>query len=276
MRLYESLKAQTCKQFVWVLVDDGSTDATPEAIKCILQESAIAVTALRQDNQGKHIAHNLGASVCNTEYFVCVDSDDVLVPDAIERINAFCIANRELTRDDIAGIIAWKGWTATEKIGDYPSSLEPCSLRALYQEYHMTGDTMLIFKTSVIQQYPFPAIKGEKFLRESIIYNQIDDNYKYLILNQILYIAQYYEDGLSRNASKLELKSPKGAAMFRWDEYAHGKTNKEKVRNLIGYVFFNRIARNNKESLKRLGVFFVPLWLASWSGFYHYRRYLKK
>ena len=275
LELYQSLLSQTLQEFVWILVDDGSQDKTPEVIQKILEEQKLNIIAKRQQNQGKHVAHNKGVELCETKLFVCVDSDDTLIPTAVEEIIKFYQEHIKEMTANIAGIIAWKGFSKEKKIGTYPSELSPASLSDLYQLRNMTGDAMLIFFTSVIKKYPFPQFVGERFLRESIAYNQIDMNFKYLIFNQILYIADYYDDGLSKNASKLELKSPRGAAMFRWDEYMHSISVKAKIRNLIAYVFFNRLAKKNRESIKRLGCLFIPLWLASWGGFIHYREYLK-
>lgn len=272
-QLYQSLLDQTDKEFMWIIVDDGSTDDSSSVIEMIVQERRLDVITYRQENQGKHVAHNIGVNLCNTFLFVCVDSDDTLVPEAVETIKRFfCEKNNELLQSTVAGVIAWKGYTTQEKIGEYPDTLASCSLRELYSQHKMSGDTMLIFKTDVIRKYPFPQFIGENFLRESISYDAIDREYKYLILDKILYIAMYNDDGLSKNASSLELRSPNGAALFRWEEYLKSQSRYGKVRNLISYVFFNRLAGNNRESIKKLKLGFFPLWLASWSGFIHYRK----
>lgn len=272
--LYRSLLTQTDQRFEWIIVDDGSRDETPKVISDIVSEQKLHIKTRTQINQGKHVAHNEAVKMCTTEWCVCVDSDDSLVPTAVEEIIQFIGTNHNNIGTNIAGIIAWKGFSPKNKIGKLPISTYVSSLSELYRERGMTGDTMLVFRTDIIRKFPFPAFEGERFLRESIIYNKIDEEYQYLILDRILYLADYYEDGLSKNASKLELKSPNGAALFRWDEFKHSTTLKTKIRNLISYVFFNRIAHNNKESLKRLGVLFAPFWILSWSGYIHYRKYL--
>ena len=52
--LYESLKRQTCKNFEWLIVDDGSTDNTEELIKSWKKEyNKFAIRYYKQSNGGK-------------------------------------------------------------------------------------------------------------------------------------------------------------------------------------------------------------------------------
>lgn len=77
--LYRSLEKQTCKDFVWLIVDDGSKDDTECRVRKWIDAQKIKIIYLKQDNQGKHVAHNLGVDYCTTLLFSCVDSDDTLI-----------------------------------------------------------------------------------------------------------------------------------------------------------------------------------------------------
>ena len=89
--LYESLAKQTCKDFEWVIVDDASSDGTEGLIRSYIdsKDSSLTVRYYRQEHGGKHRAVNNGVSMADGEYFFIVDSDDRLLPDAIERITAW-------------------------------------------------------------------------------------------------------------------------------------------------------------------------------------------
>lgn len=275
--LYQSLVAQTNRNFVWMIVNDGSKDDIDIVINSFIKEKKINIQYYKQINQGKHVAHNFGVAHCETSFFTCVDSDDILLSNAVEEIVDFINKNiTALTNIGISGIVAYRGYTATEKIGLYPSSLEAASLSELYLNKGMTGDTFLIFKTSVIRSYPFPVFKGENFLRESIAYDLIDIKYRYLLLAKILYISEYCADGLTKNASKLELKAPLGAALFRYHEAKKTKDLKHKIRNFAAYVFFSRLAHNEKECRKKLRFKYPFYWLLSFSGFIKYRKLFKE
>ena len=84
--LYESLLEQTCKDFIWIIVNDGSSDNTDKVVSEWLRDNKVNIIYQKQTNQGKMAAHNTGVTMCTTEYFVCIDSDDHLVPDAVEYI----------------------------------------------------------------------------------------------------------------------------------------------------------------------------------------------
>ena len=84
-KLYESLVAQTSRDFSWLIVDDGSTDNTAELVHGWQAEGLVPITYIYQENGGKQRATNTGMSHCTDELFFVVDSDDHLVPSEIGR-----------------------------------------------------------------------------------------------------------------------------------------------------------------------------------------------
>ena len=57
-RAYRSLCRQTCKDFEWLVIDDGSSDNTRKLIEAWKQEGIVPMRYIYQDNQGMHGAHN--------------------------------------------------------------------------------------------------------------------------------------------------------------------------------------------------------------------------
>lgn len=275
--LFNSLIQQNNKNFCWIIVDDGSKDNTKERVGKFRDCADFDIIYYYQKNQGKHVAHNLGVKKSTTDLFFCVDSDDTLIESAVNDIINFW-NEKWIGASNICGIIAWKGFSKINKIGSLPDNIDfvvHSSLRDLYDIHGASGDMALIFKTQIIKEYPFPVIDNENFLRESITYNQIDKHYEYAILNKILYIGDYHEDGLSINATKLKLKNPKGAAMFHWDEYENSKTYTSKLRNLIAYVYFSRLANNIADARAKVGFSYFFLWLLSNFGSWRYKSFIK-
>ena len=84
IRLFNSLKEQSNLNFIWLIVDDGSKTSTKPLIDKFRNQCDFKIHFIYQENQGKHIAHNTAVLNCETEYFLCVDSDDILSPDAVE------------------------------------------------------------------------------------------------------------------------------------------------------------------------------------------------
>lgn len=84
--LYESLKKQTCKEFEWVIVDDGSSDNTQDIVEKWIAEDEICVRYLYKKNGGKHTALSFAIKQMESKLTFIVDSDDILTVDAVETI----------------------------------------------------------------------------------------------------------------------------------------------------------------------------------------------
>lgn len=79
LRAIDSVLSQTHRPIEIVVVDDGSTDNTPNVIKekaCKHDE----IVLLHQDNAGPGVAREVGRQVAKGEYIQYLDSDDVLFP----------------------------------------------------------------------------------------------------------------------------------------------------------------------------------------------------
>lgn len=254
-KLYLSLCKQNNKNFCWLIVDDGSTDNTKQIVDEFISEKKIDINYVLQPNGGKHVAHNLGVELCKTELFFCVDSDDYLTTNAVQEVLDIWNTLSVNEIEKISGIVAYRGTSDMNIIGtEFPDTLSVSPLNYLYSN-GKKGDTALIYRTEVLRKYPFPVFVGEKFLRENIAYDLIDEKYSLLILRKIIYICEYLDDGLSKNSTKYEMESPNGAALYRYNEYLKNRNNLFGVRQLAGYFFFSIKAKKTKIAWKKIGFF---------------------
>lgn len=242
--LYESLKRQTNKEFCWVIVDDGSKDETKQIVGEWRNEKVVEIAYIKQENAGKMQAHNVGVLNCKTDYFMCVDSDDFITDDAVDII----INNLARVDSDnsLAGIVAYKGKSDSEPIGnEFPAGVKHSPLGELYKR-GFKGDTSLIFKTEILKQYLFPKINGEKFMPEDYVYSQIDQIYKLLVLPQILIICDYLGDGYTKNMLKVLLGSPQSIMKYYCLKLKFECSIKERFMLSIRYIGIGKLAKQKR------------------------------
>ena len=252
-KCYESLCRQTSKDFAWLVVDDGSTDNTAQLIKeWQKQDNGFEIKYIYKENGGMHTAHNTAYENIDTELSVCIDSDDYMPDDAVEKIISFW---RENGSDKFAGIIALDVYESNRKtIGSVLPNKKSTTLMGYYNNGG-SGDKKLIYRTDVINATPmYPEFEGEKYVGLAYKYHIVDETKELLIMNEPVCIVDYQEDGSSFSMWKQYYKNPKGFAFFRKSEmkYQHGL---QLFKTCIHYVSSSIISKNKsfvKESPKKL------------------------
>lgn len=79
----ESIKSQTFTDYELILINDGSTDESFAIMRRYAERDA-RIRIISQSNRGVSAARNLGLSVAEGDYVLFVDSDDTILPDALE------------------------------------------------------------------------------------------------------------------------------------------------------------------------------------------------
>lgn len=244
-RTYESLCRQTCQDFEWLIVDDGSQDNTKELVEEWIKENKISIRYIYQQNQGMHGAHNTAYANIQTELNTCIDSDDYMPDNAVEKIVTFW---KEHGSDKYAGILALDQEENTGKIigTKFPEEMKESTLQGFYAAGGK-GDKKLVYRTDVINQYPpYPLFEGERYVGLAYKYMLIDQDYKLLTMNEPLVIVEYQADGSSYNMFKQYWRNPKGFAFFRKTEMVTTKSLKRKYMVCIHYVSSSIISKNKK------------------------------
>lgn len=210
-QLYESLKEQSNQEFLWYIVDDGSTDHTKELVAEFIKEEKVQVRYAYKENGGKHTALNYGIKRIETELTFIVDSDDYLTEDAIETVLTYW---EEVREKKLCGMNFLRGYSREEVIGKaWPQEKQIANSIALTWNGGITGDKAEVFCTDILKEFPFPEIEGERFFSEIYIWSSIAKKYDMLMINKIIYITAYLEDGLSKSGRSMQLQSPQGAML---------------------------------------------------------------
>ncbi|OAB25986.1 Glycosyltransferase involved in cell wall bisynthesis [Flavobacterium fryxellicola] len=247
-QLYASLCKQTIQDFIWLIVDDGSTDTTKSLVASWQQEQILQIQYIYQENQGMHGGHNTAYQNIVTQFNVCIDSDDFMPDDAV----ALILVNCKNLDDNFAGIVGLDANKQGKLIGTIiPEHLSAVKLNELYSVHQVRGDKKIVYKTAIVKKYPsYPLYENERFVPLDYLYLLIDQDYDLKPVNAVFCIVEYQEDGSSMNMYKQYRKHPNGFAFSRISRIKYGKTFKERFKNAIHLVSSAVFAKNLSWLLK--------------------------
>jgi glycosyltransferase involved in cell wall biosynthesis len=199
-RVFESLCKQTFRDFEWLLVDDGSIDNTKELIETWIKMADFSISYFWQQNSGKHIAYNLGIREARGQMFAVLDSDDALVPNALERLFKLWNEIPESERSSF-GLI---GGLCRDQDGvvignSFPRSPFDTTAQESAFIHPVRGEKFVARRTDIFRRCPFPEIAGTNYIPEPLVDLQIGRSYKFRFVNEVFRI--YYVDKTAGNLS---------------------------------------------------------------------------
>ncbi len=236
---YASLIKQSCKDFVWLIIDDGSTDNTEEIVKKWRHESEFEIVYKKKKNGGKHSAYNYALNYLKTEYvYLALDSDDVLYDcDTVKSIyKELSMINNEI------GLVALS--TDLEENGTYGAikrydikKLQGKSLSYAYTHNLFDTEARMILKSSYVKKYKYPEFKGERFFTEAYTYYQMGDlavRWTKLCVCR----SKYLGDGLTASTNKLFVNNPKSWFIYNELRMKKNKSLIRKIKYAVYYIAF--------------------------------------
>lgn len=240
-KLYESLTNQTDKNFVWLIVDDGSSDETKDLVQKFQSERKIEIIYIFQENRGKHFAVNKGIQNTETDFFCVVDSDDFLAEKAVEEMK---LLSEKIKNDhEIAGFTFIRFSEKIEFNKEKYGHKEWVSNRKIVYQWEFPGEMCFCMKTEIQKKFLFPEFEGEKFCAESLVLRRIERQYKILCTDKVLEFGDYLEDGLMNNYYQLLMKNPKASMLNIRERFQDKLTKKEKFE--LAKTYWDIASKNN-------------------------------
>lgn len=235
-KCYLSLKNQTNKSFIWMIIDDGSTDSTENEVEKWRSEGFINIRYYKKENGGKASALNFALDKVTSEYFVCLDSDDQFTPSAVEE----ALADLNTIEEDgnYCGVIALRNHSDGSVMGGkrIPDNVLETTVMDITDKYRIRSEFIQFYKTKIISNYRFPVIEGEKFISPEYIAREINRTYKFKVSQKRLCICDYLDDGLTRNKNKVIRKNPKGYTLVKKQSYELAKGFIPRCKHGIMYI----------------------------------------
>lgn len=240
----ESIARQTYRgAFEVVVIDDGSTDDTGELVAKWALTVSFPVVYFLQDNQGKHVAHNKAVELARGELMVLLDSDDVLLPDALQVIEQ---AWESIPVDDRPKYAGIEGLCldADGKIRGtaFPQDVLDSNYLEVTRRHGVSGEKRSAIRVEVLRRYPYPVVASERHMRPSFIWKRMAHDYLFRYINKPLQVVEFRRDGLTATSSRRRLRNPTGLKLYWHDDLLHHQnylTLGGRVRNHAQYVRYS-------------------------------------
>ena len=264
-RVYESLCRQTCKNFYWMIIDDGSTDNTRELVQSWIDIGNIEIEYVYKDNGGVHTARDLAYEKVDTELIMGIDSDDWMPDDAVENILDLW---KKHGGDKYAGIFAPVSLPNGQHSPGFPKA-KALSYQDLTYKYKYKGDKQTILRSDIIKSIPkSPVFEGENLVGEGYKWIQLPDDKPFLLLDKPTLIVDYQDNGYSKTARKSFFLNAQGFRASHCRHITHSKYLLPRIKGHIGYIIYSLYLKDKgiiKNSPKPWGtIFFFPLGVAGY------------
>ena len=213
-RTYESLCRQTCKDFEWLVIDDGSSDNTRELVEqWMALDNRFEIKYVWKENGGLHTGYNKAIELAETEICVCIDSDDWMPDDAVEVIVNYWEGHRN---EDIAGFVGKDFLTDGTQMGeDFPED-GIMHLVELQQHKKWRPDCKPVMRVDLLKLVaPQPSFKGEKNFNPYYMMLKIDQMYPFRFINNNLCFVDYQPTGMAANIYNQYFNSPNSFVELR-------------------------------------------------------------
>lgn len=266
-RLYESLIAQKYEAIEWIVVDDGGTDNSEEAVREFQKDAAFEIRYVRKENGGKDGAVNVGLGIATGELVAVIDDDDSFVPNMFTQVasdyariaNDKNIAGLSYLTADAFG----KVWGRTFPRDHMISNHFDCRINR-----KIWGDKCEFTKGSVLRgdhiRFLETKTKGG-FGSDVMFLATIAEKYDTCYVNTPVLNKNYYETGIGVNWRKRGLQNPELAAAY-YACYLHRRIRPFiRLRYMIAYLANAHYAGYPMT---------LPLYYAPWNRVFFYLAYL--
>lgn len=295
VRTYESLCRQSNYDFDWLIIDDGSSDGTREWVESlgdkivnsgirfdwmgreldgedknhfIIKTEKFIVEYIYKPNGGLYTGYNAAYATIQTELCVCIDSDDYMPDDAVEKILSCW---RERGGDKYAGLLGLDYNIATNELigGKFPEGLDEVFFYDLTLKKLHGGDTKPVLRTALMKEVaPQVGSPSEKNFNPVYMMLQVCDNYSVLLLNENLCNVEYQVgvDSMSQGIWRQYVNSPRSFAKLRLLEMnLKHNTFKNKMRVCVHYTSSCLLSKDGdwmkKSPLKTMTILLAPIGL---------------
>ncbi len=215
-RLFQSLEAQAYRDIEWIVVDDGGTDNTEEAVRDFRESATFEIRFVRKENGGKDQTVNVGLDLATGDLVAVIDDDDYFLPKVFS-----------LIADDFSGIaasesVAGLAYLAVDPSGkvwgrEFPGDRMISDHFDCRINRKIWGDKCEFTKGKVLRSDHFRFLETRTkggFGADTIFLMRIAERYRTRYINTPVLVKNFYETGIAVNWRKRGLQNPELAAAY--------------------------------------------------------------
>lgn len=241
-RTFKSVEKQTFKDFEYIIIDDGSTDASLSISKEFLQNSDLPVCLIEKNNGGVHTARNEGFKKSRGKLVICIDSDDELLPDACKIFFDAWLSIPEHERDNYWQIKAPCVYPDGQICSTlFPEGINEMDVNEAYKHFSLSkGEQLGCRVAAILKKNLFPEPEGVKFVNEVVVWLPLEKKYLSWGINQPVRI--YHTEGNDR-LTNTKVKSYQSCINALWNSAY--EINNPDIFNLDCREFIKSIFRHS-------------------------------
>lgn len=268
-RALNSVKAQTFKDIEYIIVDNGSTENLDSVISSFMDEVNFPVLWIKKKYAGPHVGRNRGKQYARGKYLVTLDSDDEIVPSAIELLHNIWMglpADRNywevvcLCKNEFGEIVG----------KPFPTTINSLKRKKAKKASSKTrGEHFSMDLTSVHKKNLFPEPKGVTYIDENIVWNKINKIYDSYYINDCLRIyytsvpSSIINNSKTKNIQKIYNSFWESEyVLSNWDYYEYSILHRIKylLKNYVLFFVLKKYKKNMSPS-KRNPVFKIIFYI---------------
>lgn len=238
-KAHESLVNQTCKDFEWVIINDGSKDNSHDVIERLIKNSPLHIIYVNNSiNKHKMSCFMQAISLAKGELLITFDGDDECYPDALDIFNKEYLNIPNELKDKVAAITGLCEDQFGNRVGDiFPEDPYYSSTFKSQAIDGIMGEKWGFTKTSILKGIILNnQLFNKGYIPESLVWNLIaKEGYVTKYINKVLRI---YHIGVENSISSNNIDniafgaSINYIARFNWFSKLIFKTPKFFIKNL--------------------------------------------